>query len=305
MLAYVLTFFAKPMTLYIFNPEHDLCLANGDPNYVPPASALRFAREGGDAMRKIYGDDAVVIAADDFKAWLKEVCNSQSSTTDLQFNIVPWGWDARLKHILLKQGCPKHLLPDDCWLERLRQLQHRSTVVALQPHASCSYSVEEVAERIQQEQRIVLKAPWSGAGRGIRFVDGNLSEHDRHWVEKVVTDQRCVIVERRLQVKEEYALEYYVHDDKVRQIGLSLFVTQSGVYKNNILIPDEEIRCRVNLPINIERKIEKWLLANVVGRYHGPLGVDMILDEQGDTHVSEINFRHTMGMVAHASVSNN
>ena len=27
---------------YIFNPEHDLCLANGSPHYLPPASALKF-----------------------------------------------------------------------------------------------------------------------------------------------------------------------------------------------------------------------------------------------------------------------
>lgn len=32
-------------TLYIFNPEHDLALASGEMNYMPPASARRMASE--------------------------------------------------------------------------------------------------------------------------------------------------------------------------------------------------------------------------------------------------------------------
>ena len=47
----------------------------------------------------------------------------------------------------------------------------------------------------------------------------------------------------------------------------------------------------------------KWITEHVVGRYVGPLGVDLILDTSGNTHVSEFNFRHTMGMVAHEQVN--
>lgn len=150
-----------------------------------------------------------------------------------------------------------------------------------------------------------MKAPWSGAGRGIRFVDNELSDHDRHWAEKVIAEQRCVIVERRLQIKEEYALEFMITGTDVNQIGLSLFVAQSGVYRHNILLTDDEIRRRVLLPEYIEQQLTQWLAANVVGRYEGPLGVDMILDQDGNTYVSEFNFRHTMGMVAHASITHN
>jgi hypothetical protein len=51
--------------LAIFNPEHDLCLANGDANYVPPASALRFARQEAHLMKALYGDDTIALAAED------------------------------------------------------------------------------------------------------------------------------------------------------------------------------------------------------------------------------------------------
>ncbi|BDW79475.1 hypothetical protein BFINE_52700 [Bacteroides finegoldii DSM 17565] len=32
-------------TLYLFNPEHDLALASGEINYMPPASARQMATE--------------------------------------------------------------------------------------------------------------------------------------------------------------------------------------------------------------------------------------------------------------------
>ena len=288
------------MCLYVFNPEHDLCLANGDPNYVPPASALAYAHTGLSVMKTLYGDDAEVIAADGFKSWAERNNVTQLAIQDSQFKIVPWGWDARLKRTLVKQGCPEEWLPSDEWLETLRQLQHRSTINELQPHATIASTVGEIERGLVEHRRVVLKAPWSGAGRGIRFVDDSLSSHDRHWAEKVIAEQRCVIVERRLNVKEEYALEYMVSGRGASLIGLSLFVTRSGVYRYNIILPDDEIRKRVMLPEGIEKGLGRWVADNVVGRYEGPLGVDMILDGEGETYISEMNFRHTMGMVAHA-----
>ena len=49
--------------------------------------------------------------------------------------------------------------------------------------------------------------------------------------------------------------------------------------------------------------IEEWLAANVWPRYRGPLGVDLMVDARGQTFVSEINFRHTKGMVAHEKIN--
>ncbi len=34
--------------IYIFNPEHDLYIANGDENFVLPRSAVGFAKENMD-----------------------------------------------------------------------------------------------------------------------------------------------------------------------------------------------------------------------------------------------------------------
>ena len=31
---------------FIFNPEHDLCLADGTEDFIPPAAVLQFAQQG-------------------------------------------------------------------------------------------------------------------------------------------------------------------------------------------------------------------------------------------------------------------
>lgn len=83
----------------IFNPEHDLCMANGDANFVPPFSALEFGRDCA-------GLTSYIQKAGDGE-------------------IVPWGWDAVLKQRLVKQGVPVSSLPSDEALEEIRRLSRR------------------------------------------------------------------------------------------------------------------------------------------------------------------------------------
>ena len=42
------------MQLCIFNPEHDLCLASGRALYIPPRSAVDFARRDAHLMQALY-----------------------------------------------------------------------------------------------------------------------------------------------------------------------------------------------------------------------------------------------------------
>ena len=48
------------MTLYVFNPEHDYALANNDPHFVAPASAIRFADECATVLRHIVEDEGIL-----------------------------------------------------------------------------------------------------------------------------------------------------------------------------------------------------------------------------------------------------
>lgn len=277
----------------IFNPEHDLCLANGSPHYMPPESARRFAQQGALLMKILYPDAQDCISV----ANIPHYFGSHSAT--IASRIIPWGWNAVLKEHLLSQGISESLLPSDKELEGLRNLQHRSTLLPLQPDSRAVTSPLEVKDLLLQHRNLVLKAPWSGSGRGLRWVSTGMTDHDLRWFEKIVRTQQCVLAQPRLCVAEEFAVEYMVRSNRLELMGFSLFVSSNGVYKANLLLPDEAIRQRVRFSLAEQEVLESWLRANVVGQYHGPLGVDYIHTPDGHNHLSELNFRHTMGMVAH------
>lgn len=306
------------MVLFVFNPEHDLCLANGSPHFVPPQSALRFAASSSGLMKYIYGDGISV--------WDAVGLQSIQGQAPVVDRVIPWGWNAALKALLVKSGIPSHVLPDDEWIEGVRSLQHRTTVMPLQPQAWPANNVEEIEERLHYYGKVVMKAPWSGSGRGVRFVVGAMAENDRLWAEKVIKEQQCVVVEPYHEVLEDFAFEYYVGDtsllpepmrktvsrisDVVSFIGYSLFRTQGGVYRSNRLWMDERIESHLSdrycVGISgLVHQIGGWLDSTLTGRYQGPLGVDLFMDDAGVPHVCELNLRHTMGLVAHEMLRNN
>ena len=352
------------MQLCIFNPEHDLCLAKGRAHYVPPRSAVEFARRDADIMAVLYpGAECCSVydlthssvsrqaAASSPNLGEQPDCVSSSSPKLGEVaaqradggvrQVVAWGWDAVVKHELLKRDIPAELLPSDEEIATIRELQHRSTVLPLQEDCHEVRSIEDMESLLKRREHWVMKAPWSGAGRGLRWVHGSLTAIDRDWLLKTVASQRCVIAEPRREVVDDVALEYYAHPSvspkraadspnlgeqldsvshtfpklgevdvrrtgggvspSVRFLGYSYFKTGSGVYKENVLWTDAQIE--EAFPVRETReRIEPWLAANVWPRYRGPLGVDLMVCADGSVHVAEINFRHTMGMIAHERI---
>ena len=304
--------------LAIFNPEHDLCLANGDANYVPPASALRFARQEAHLMKALYGDDTIALAAEDVRL---TQAFKHSGTQAFEQSITAWGWNKTLVAQLCKQGVPRELMPSDGQLDEIRRLSHRRT--ALAAAEACGFSpkgeecldIDGVQDALARYGRIVLKAPWSGSGRGLRWVDRTLSDLDKSWTEKTLATQGTVMVEPRLEVVQDFALEYYI-GGQGREAqpgthhfqGYSLFSTQNGVYRENHLFSDDEILRRLSEYVSVQTILsakavaERWLESEIVPRYEGPLGIDMFIYKSADGYalnpMVEINFRHTMGHVA-------
>lgn len=290
-------------TLYIFNPEHDLCMAHGGIHYMAPESALRMAYEHRDVMRYLYGDNAVVVTAAELAASL--TCPPFAGG---EFSVVPWGWNATLRRQLLTAGCPASVLPAEEALAQQRRLQHRATLLPLQHETRWLHRAEEVEVLLQSLPQLVLKAPWSGSGRGIRWVDGCLTDQDRTWMARVSRRQDGFIVEPRREVVLELALEY---ESRRRGAGTalcfrgySLFESRHGVYSGNWMLDDDTIEQRVSAHTDTlaatRRRVEHWLHRTVVPYYQGPIGVDLYVDSHGMLHVGEMNLRHTMGMVAHA-----
>ena len=283
-------------TICVFNPEHDICLANGDKNFVPPMSALRFAREGAPLMQLLYGKDAVAVAASEF----------HTVPLDGPYRIIPWGWDAVVKQQLFKQGAAESALLSDAEIDTLRNLQHRTSVLSLQDGAEAIDAIPALHDYLGRYHRIVLKAPWSGSGRGVRWVTDCFSQQDLYWAEKVIKEQRCVIAEPRRNVVMDFAMEYVANMSDVQFVGYSFFKTQSGVYRYNMLWNDDRIQqevvshlADVSLWNALQERLNRWLQQQVLGKYQGPLGVDFFIDADGKVYLGEVNFRHTMGLVAH------
>ena len=309
--------------MYIFNPEHDLCLANGDIHFVPPQSALDFGRDCALLTHFMQGLD---IEADyDEPNILK---------------ITPWGWNYVLRDRLLKEGYAPELLPTDEQLAAITELSHRRVALKaleyLNYRFSNNFSTEaapsektelftradyriaaqslaEVEDALQRWGNVVLKAPLSGSGKGIRFVAQALSHSDAGWCRNLIKKHGCVVVEKRFRPIVEFAMLFKCTDyGSVAFVGYSLFYTENGMYKGNILASDEWIENeilkyipRIKLSLAKEYLME-FLKENVAGRYEGYAGIDqfahMPFEGEGEIEynpVVEINLRMTMGLLAH------
>ena len=282
--------------IYIFNPEHDLCIANGDENFVPPRSAVGFGKENIDLSEHLRRP------------------NKQRR------QIIPWGWNHSLKKRLINEGVDPATLPSEEELQFIRTHSRREFALDVHSRLSCgdsqvigqdyrivATSVSEIEEFISANGSAVLKSPLSGSGKGIRFVRERLSESDEGWCRRTLAKQGSVIVERRFEIIKECAMLFECHNEGIDFIGYSLFESRNGAYSKNILASNEEIEdviagyiARDSL-IAIRENLKSILADILVGHYEGFLGVDQIIcqsDSPAFIPVSEINLRMTMGLIA-------
>ena len=282
--------------IYIFNPEHDLCIANGDENFVPPRSAVGFAKENIDLSEYL------------------ERPNKQRR------QIIPWGWNHALKKRLINEGIDPATLPSEEELQFIRthsrrefaldvhsRLNSRASQVIGPDYRITATSVCEIEAFISANGSAVLKSPLSGSGKGIRFVRERLSESDEGWCRRTLDKQGSVIVEQRFEIIKECAMLFECHHEGIDFIGYSLFESRNGAYSKNILASNEEIEDiitdyipRETLTI-IREDLTAILAESLVGYYEGFLGVDQIIcqaDSPIFMPVSEINLRMTMGLIA-------
>ena len=285
-----------PKQIYIFNPEHDLCMANGDENFVPPRSAVGFAKENIDLSE----------------------CLKRPNKQRRQ--IIPWGWNHALKKRLINEGIDPATLPSENELMFIRTHSRREFAMDVHSRISCedsqiigpdyrivARSVGEIESFISDNGSAVLKSPLSGSGKGIRFVRERLSESDEGWCRRTLDKQGSVIVERRFVIIKECAILFECHHEGIDFIGYSLFESRNGAYSRNILASNEDIEDMITgyIPrdtlIAVREELTVILADTLVGHYEGFLGVDQIIAQTTSSTfipVSEINLRMTMGLIA-------
>ena len=282
--------------IFIFNLEHDLCIANGDENFVPPRSALGFAKENTDLSEHLMRP------------------NRQRR------QIIPWGWNPSLKKRLISEGADPAILPSEEELQFIRTHSRREFALDVHSRLHCEDSqvigpdyrivatnVSEIEAFISASGNTVLKSPLSGSGKGIRFVREVLSESDRGWCRRTIDKQGSVIVERRFEIIKECAMLFECHHEGIDFIGYSLFESRNGAYSRNIIASNEEIEDVIAGYISrstltaVREDLTTILTDTLVGHYEGFLGVDQMICQTVSPifiPVSEINLRMTMGLIA-------
>jgi len=230
--------------------------------------------------------------------------------------IQPWGWDKALKFQLKKSGVDDALLPSDDQLTDIRNLSHRRTSAQLLPmlrqEGTIGESYEcasdhEIEELLHRYGRLVIKAPWSSSGRGIRFLDAERAPLSMHagWIKNILAAQGTVMAEPFYNKAKDFGMEFMCNaDGTISYEGLSLFHTTNGAYTGNILATEdrklEMISRYVSLDLlkEVKQKVCDSLPAIIDRKYVGPLGIDMMIAEEKLHPCVEINLRRTMGHVA-------
>lgn len=329
-------------TLHIFNPEHEIALAANLRNFTPPHAGRQLRHDLG-YLPVLWAcpDDAVLV--DDVETAERGcrklmqalrrcglpapglpagglVTHVRRMAID---DVDAWGWDAALCARLERAGVPAEILPDENRLEQIRNLAHRRTAARLLPllqgdgtvgEACECRSEQEVADMLARHGRVVMKAPWSSSGRGLRFLDVERTPLSMQsgWLRNMMAAQGSVMAEPYYHKVKDFAMEFSCRSDgSVHYDGLSLFHTMNGAYQGNVLATEKVKREVISNFISIElldyikEKVCSCLPALLQDSYQGPLGIDMMLvaSPHGDSQCLlhpcvEINLRRTMGHVA-------
>ena len=284
-------------TLYIFNPENDMALADGHAGYTPPARIRQMRRELWWLPQWWAAEDDIV--------WNGEDRLQVPDDTTIR----PWGWSAAICHQLRQAGVQESLLPSPRKLEQLRQLSHRQTAVALLQElreqlpldghlageSVLCHTKEEVEDAVNSYGEAMLKQPWSSSGRGLRKVSpADLLSGERG---------ESVVVERFLHKVCDFALEFWLDGrGGVEYRGLSLFYTNDkGAYLGNWVAPEgQKLQWLTQyVPPQYLVEIRKWWEERLRHfDYEGPVGIDMMLAREGICPCIEVNWRWTMGLVS-------
>lgn len=316
--------------IYLFNPENDMALANFTPYYKAPSEIIRMANDLS-VLPAWYAPEGSTIKVDSLSRvslW-REQCPASDFLPDVIWSAEwenmpykPWGWSPSLLYTLRKAGVNDSFLLSDMQMGQIRVLSGRQCCVkilesfsrmdGLCGKAMTCNSMTQVKKYITSLERCVLKAPWSGSGRGIMYVSSKeWNDSAEGWVSRVLRVQGEIMVEPLYNKVCDFAMEFYADGNgSVSFVGYSLFDTDAhGNYKGNFLLSDGQINKILSQYIpdevfdNVCRTMEGSLASLLNKDYCGFLGVDMMICLEDGKYLLhpcvEINLRMNMGVVSH------
>lgn len=322
------------MKIHIFNPDADLALADNRESYIAPAPVRQMARDLALLPFWYAGEGEGVKVDTPFdRSWVeqmnqtfhRQVCPVTSSTWSSfrEVEFVPWGWSVVERKRLIDTGVDKADLPTDEALEVYRQAASRFKVadwladfseMNLYGVESRNLYEEESCRRyVEAQAASVLKAPWSGSGKGLKWCQGVFTPSIAGWCRRLLREQGGVVASPVYDKREDLALEFSADGGgNVRFEGYSLFTTHTGgAYAGNELVSDEDFQRRMNrygvweALENVRCRIQE-VASRHIASYRGKWGIDMMVcaDTLSDGYwlhpCVEVNLRMNMGILAGA-----
>jgi len=171
-----------------------------------------------------------------------------------------------------------------------------------------------VSELFKAGDGVLLKAPWSNAGRGhLRLGDEKMTVAECAWVRRVLAKQGGVVVEQWLKKVLDFSVQYEVGSNGAKMFGVTRVMNDAaGRYLGTLLhhkwtsgLDSELSRFLLSDSRVMEfykEELPKYLAEVVDGNFRGNVGIDaMLYRDHGELElrkVVEINPRMTMGRVA-------
>lgn len=324
------------MKLHIFNPEHEMALAVNAEHFTLPHNIQEFRMNMG-FLPALWAEDGDCVLVDDVAYAVKAAAATGLphpdvlflTDTELQglaFDAVDvWGKDKAVRRRLLDAGIGEELLPDIQELNSIRGLSDRKITTDVlmsvceglgRDVCGRSFYVTETAavRRLAEFYRqIVLKAPWSSSGRGVRYLDARVNPNILAWAAGIIRRQGGLMVEPMYSCVRNFAMEFSSDGQgTIDYHGLSVFYTENGNYAGNIIATeDEKMRLLgrhvpTELIDELRIRLTRFFATAFRRRYQGLFGVDMMIVSDpagGSCRVNpcvEVNLRRTMGHVANS-----
>ena len=254
----------------VFNPEHDMALANGDRHFIAPRNIREMARDLAPLLDIVSGDGITV-----------------------------WGWDHAIKTHLRRMGIDAAMLPTDAALTALRTCSERKAAHHLlrafhadHPHGPytgeslIAHNIEDIAAYATRHGHIILKDPLSSSGKGLRHVNMNEDDNDNdndnenfqwvassspslskveNWANALIKRHGYLTAEPFYDKAQDFAMEFCIRDEQCHFIGYSLFSTNHhGRYESNLLMEDAKIEDLLAqyVPHSALHEVQAWVISH-------------------------------------------